>query len=120
VDTRTKIVGADRVTDLTSAGALIVSGYFDPLVSSLAERLAALKRPDSPLVVLILNAPDPILPARARAELVAALSVVDYVCDAATSAEPHVHLEREHSQQLKELIAHVHARQSAAGPGSLR
>ena len=36
-------------------------------------------RPDRRLVVRITNPPRPLLPARARAELVAALGVVDYV-----------------------------------------
>jgi hypothetical protein len=120
VDTRTKIIGADRVAELAAAGALIVSGYFDPLVSSLAERLAELKHPDAPLVVLIRTPQNPILPARARAELVAALFVVDYVCDVETTVEPSVSLESEHRQRLKELIAQVHARQKAVSPESLR
>lgn len=118
MDTRTKIVGAERVEQLAAAGAFVVSGYFDPLVSSLAEQLATLKRPGCPLVVVVRSSERPILPARARAELVAALSVVDFVCDAETGVEPALDLAREHAARLKALIAHVHARQRAGGPGS--
>jgi hypothetical protein len=120
VDTRTKIIGADRVAEFAASGALIVSGYFDPLVSSLAERLAALKCPDVPLVVLIRTPHNPILSAPARAELVAALSAVDYVCDVDTTVEPSLSLESEHRQRLTDLIAHVHARQKTVGRESLR
>ena len=122
MDTRTKIIGAERVAELARSGAQVVSGYFDPLVASLAEQLAALKqdlkREGSPLVVLIRSSRNPILPPRARAELVAALAVVDYVCDAECDVEPVVHLEQQHEQRLKDLIAHVHARQKAGASSS--
>jgi hypothetical protein len=114
VDTRTKIVSADQAAELARSGATVVSGYFDPLVASLADELADLKRAGSPLLVLIRSLENAILPARARAELVAALAVVDYVCDAECGVEPQHRLEKEHDRRLKELIAHVHARQKMA------
>lgn len=52
-------------------------GYFDPLTAEIAARLATL---GSQLTVAILDPPDPLLPARARAELVAALRCVQQVC----------------------------------------
>jgi hypothetical protein len=113
VDTRTKIIGAERAAELAQAGAQVVSGYFDPLVASLAEQLIAQKRPGYPLLVLIRSSPNPILPARARAELVAALEVVDFVCDTDIGVEPDVRLDEEHERRLQELITHVHARQNA-------
>jgi hypothetical protein len=118
VDTRTKIISAESVAGLARSGAYLVSGAFDPLVAGLAEQLVAFKREASQegrvLVVLIRSAQNPILPAHARAELVAALEVVDYVCDEEWEGEPAVRLEQEHAQRLRELIAHVHARQNAA------
>jgi hypothetical protein len=118
VDTRTKIVSAGRAAELARSGATVVSGYFDPLIAAFADELAGLKRPGSPLVVLIRSTGQAILPARARAELVAALAVVDYVCDAESNVESLLesatHLEGEHDRRLKELVAHVHARQKAA------
>jgi len=124
VDTRTKIISAERVADLARSGAYLVSGSFDPLVAGLAEQLAALKqkvtregtKENRALVVLIRSTENPILPARARAELVAALAVVDYVCDEECEIKPAVRLEQEHAQRLGELIAHVHARQNAGVP----
>jgi len=114
VDTRTKIVSADRAAGLARSGATVVSGYFDPLIAVLADDLADLKRAGSLLLVLIRSSENAILPARARAELVAALAVVDYVCDTECGAEPHLRLEKEHDRRLKELIARVHARQKMA------
>jgi len=114
VDTRTKIVDAAQARSIAAHGATVVSGYFDPLVASHAERLAGLKTQDAPLLVLIVTPDDAILPARARAELVAGLAVVDYVCETAGGVEPHLSLEREHTEQLAQLIEHVHARQRAA------
>ena len=91
----------------------MVSGYFDPMLASHARRLAQLKRAGSPLLVLIADPGQAILPARARAELVAALRVVDYVSENG-NFEPHHRLEREDAGRLANLIERVHARQSGA------
>ena len=56
-----------------------VSGYFDPLLAEHVRRLAHRTAPGQLLVVEIADPPTPLLPQRARAELVAALSMVDYV-----------------------------------------
>src|SRR5579864_1425611 len=114
MDTRTKIIDAARARLIASQGAIVVSGYFDPLVASHAERLAELKNEDAPLLVLIATPADAILPPRARAELVAGLAVVDYVCETADGVAPHLSLEREHTERLAQLIEQVHARQRAA------
>jgi hypothetical protein len=114
LDTRTKIIGGAQAARIAQSGATIVRGYFDPMVASHAERLAALKRPGEPLLILIATPPDPILSARARAELVAGLAVVDYVCDAPDGLTPHISLDREHAERLTQLIGQVHARQRAA------
>jgi hypothetical protein len=114
MDTRTKIIDAAQARLIASQGATVLSGYFDPLVASHAERLAELKNDDAPLLVLIATPADAILPARARAELVAGLAVVDYVCETADDVAPHLSLEREHTDRLAQLIEHVHTRQKAA------
>ena len=114
MDTRTKIVPASEVQRLAASGAVVVSGHFDPLLASHAERLAEVKREGKPLIVLIADPEDAILPARARAELVAGLRVVDYVVEcSAGSLEPHVRLESEDQRRRDGLIEHVHARQGA-------
>ena len=56
-----------------------VSGYFDPLLAEHVRRLRDCAQPGQLLVVEIANPEAPLLPQRARAELVAALSMVDYV-----------------------------------------
>jgi hypothetical protein len=140
VDTRTKIVPLAEAQRIAAFGATIVSGYFDPLLASHAERLRNIKREGTPLLVLIADPGNPILPARARAELVAGLAVVDHVVEsesglsgnqraterrdgvresgedaaAPCALTPHIRLEQEHDQRLDELIEHVHARQRAA------
>lgn len=114
MDTRTKIVSAAEAGQIAAEGATIVSGYFDPLLAGHAERLRELKRPGVPLLVLIAEPEDPILPARARAELVAGLAVVDYVAESADGIAPHTRLEQEDLQRREDLIAHVHARQGAS------
>jgi glycerol-3-phosphate cytidylyltransferase-like family protein len=70
LDTRQKIA---------LAGATVVTGHFDPLTAAHTRRLAELKREGRPLVVVITSPSEPILPAAARAELVAALGIVDQV-----------------------------------------
>jgi hypothetical protein len=114
LDTRTKIIDAAAAARIARAGATVVSGYFDPMIASHAERLATLKHDGTPLLVLIATPAGAILPALARAQLVAGLSVVDYVCDAPDGLSAQVRLEAEHAELLTNLIDHVHARQRAA------
>lgn len=89
MDTRGKILtgaeAAARVAQWRSAGddVQIASGWFDPLLTVSAEILAAWKRPGARLLVLLAEPPDAILPPRARAEMVAAMRVVDAVAPAA-------------------------------------
>ena len=111
MDTRSKIVDAAAGRRLVQSGAIVVSGCFDPLTAAHARRLAELKREGAPLVVLIAQSPDEILPARARAELVASLAVVDGVVEFADGIPPAVRLEQEDQAWRAALVAHVHARQ---------
>lgn len=114
MDTRTKIVPLSEASRLASAGATVVSGFFDPLLAAHAEQLRQLKHTGAPLLVAITEPENPILPVRARAELVAGLAVVDYVAEGVDGLTPQTRLEKEDEQRLEDLIAHVHARQSAA------
>jgi len=56
-----------------------VWGHFDPLLAAHARRLGELASPGAVLIAAVSEPARPILPARARAELVAALAAVDYV-----------------------------------------
>jgi bifunctional ADP-heptose synthase (sugar kinase/adenylyltransferase) len=119
VDTRTKIVSAAEAARIGASGAMVVTGYFDPLLAAHSERLARLKRHGLPLIIAISDPENPILPTRARAELVAGLAVVDYVVESAdglapAGLAPEVRLEQEHVTDLDELIERVHARQARA------
>jgi len=115
VDTRTKIISNDAARAV--AGAFIVSGYFDPVISVHAERLQGLKEAGRPLLVLIATPADAILPAEARAQLIAALECVDYVTIIGAvypdRLNPHTQLEAEHVEQVAQLIRHVQTRQQA-------
>jgi hypothetical protein len=113
LDTRTKIIDAAQAARIAQDGATVITGYFDPLIATHAERLTSLKRDGVPLLVLIATPPAAILPAAARAQLVAGLAVVDYVCDHPGALTPHLTLEAEHAELLEQLIRHVHARQQA-------
>ena len=129
MDTRTKIIeperAAARLQELREQGRAVkvVTGYFDVLVAEHVARLREIGRTTGTLFVLVLDPPAPLLGARARAELVAALAMVDYVV---SLEEPHiesllatfppdriVRLEAAHQQHMRELIEHVRRRQSA-------
>jgi hypothetical protein len=115
VDTRNKIISNGEAR--TIRDATIVSGYFDPVTSTHAERLQGLKEAGRPLLVLIATPADPILPPQARAQLIAALACVDHVTIIGAvypeGLNPHTQLETEHAAQLDKLIQHVHKRQQA-------
>ncbi|MBZ5602639.1 MAG: hypothetical protein LAO79_10070 [Acidobacteriia bacterium] len=114
MDTRGKIISAVEASRLAATGALVVSGSFDPMLASHAARISGLKREGVPLVVAIATTADTILPARARAELVAGLRAVDYVVESVEGLVPNIRLEPEDAARLEKLIEHVHARQQAA------
>ena len=112
LDTRRKIIASTEAARLAAQGATVVSGYFDPLLASHAARLGELKR--GKLIVVIENPPRAILDARARAEMVASLKVVDYVVESSNGLVPDVRLDKEDEGRREQLIAHVHARQQGA------
>jgi hypothetical protein len=114
MDTRKKIIDAVQAASVAADGDTVVSGYFDPLIASHAERLAKLKPDGAKLLVLIATPANAILPAAARAELVAGLRAVDYVAELADGVIPHIRLEQEDDERYRVLLQHVHARQKAA------
>ena len=71
---------------LESRPAQIVRGHFDPLLAEHARLLADAAMPGKPLAVIVTNPASPLLPARARAELVAGLATVAYVAIAEDSS----------------------------------
>jgi hypothetical protein len=110
MDTRRKIIDAAQAASIAASGAIVVSGYFDPLVASHAEKLSALKTGET-LLVLIATPDNAILPAAARAELVAGLRAVDYVAELTDGLIPQIRLEQEDTERFAALLEHVRARQ---------
>ena len=108
MDTRTKII--DR-SSIPAQGARLVSGYFDPLTAAALASLERLRaETPGPLVAVITDPENPVLPARARAELVAALALIDYVVIGGPADH---HLESEHDSLYRDLVAHAARRQQA-------
>jgi len=123
VDTRSKIISVDSLDDLRRRASRlkVVTGHFDPLLAAHARRLAALKQPGETLVVVITEPDRPLLPAPARAELVAALAVVDCVMLAGADLEqllarlkPDELVREEAADEARraDLIRRVHGRQA--------
>jgi len=95
-------------------------GHFDPLLAAHAQRLADAREGAAVLMVIVTDPPRPILPARARAELVAALTAVDYVLvpggeplEALLDGAEVLHGEAVDLELTEKLIQHVHNRQRA-------
>jgi bifunctional ADP-heptose synthase (sugar kinase/adenylyltransferase) len=128
MDTREKIVDLARASEIAAGlhrdrvRLTLVAGYFDVLTSDHVRRLKALAN-GRPLMLAVLDPPHPLLPARARAELAAALGMIDYVllldgADLARALEqiqPDEVIREEiaDSQRSQALIEHVHRRQRA-------
>lgn len=117
MDTRHKILTAAAAVEAVRAmrakgtPVTVVKGYFDPLLAGHARRLAEIAEPGGVLMAVVMEPERPILPARARAELVAALAVVDYVLpgEAASQVEAD-RIFREEGADLRrtqELVARV-------------
>jgi bifunctional ADP-heptose synthase (sugar kinase/adenylyltransferase) len=128
VDTRAKIVefaaACEAAHEAKRAGKSVklVTGYFDPLLAAHARRLQEIAGESAVVFVLVREPARPILAARARAELVAALNVVDYVVPAGevTSEDSfsrlrpdEVYREEEADEiRTRDLMSHVHSRHS--------
>jgi bifunctional ADP-heptose synthase (sugar kinase/adenylyltransferase) len=83
LDTRSKILTLEEVrARLGNQPARWVSGHFDPLLAEHVARLGECVEAGRALVVEVTNPEQPLLTQRARAELVAALAMVDYVVPA--------------------------------------
>ena len=94
MDTRSKIKPLKNLYSVLAGSkwAAIV-GYFDPLTATQAKRLADAERDGRKVLAIVLIAPDSLLPADARAALVAAVRSVSAVVIAESqqwrSAIPH-------------------------------
>ena len=129
MDTRTKIVDAGAAAAAARAWradggtVAVATGHFDVLQAAHARDLAGLKAavPGSLLFVLLTSPADPVLAERARAEMAAALAMVDYVViiengpvvDALLAAlEPGrvLRCEAADERRMRQLIDHVHER----------
>lgn len=123
MDTRAKIIERAAAERIASGGArlTVVTGYFDPLTAAHAARLAQIAATVEVLLVVVRTPERPLLPARARAELVAALSAVNHVVveegDPAWIAQlPSAQLVREEvadARRTRDLVVRVHQRQAA-------
>jgi hypothetical protein len=117
LDTRNKIVKPQAIPP-DGTRITLITGYFDPVYAATSRRLENLCGPEQRIVVAVADPPEPLLPWRARAELVAALGCVDYVIaadeavelDAASSFD-----ERDGDLKRKrELVEHILERHRTA------
>jgi bifunctional ADP-heptose synthase (sugar kinase/adenylyltransferase) len=124
VDTRTKIITPEDACALARGGqhTVVVTGHFDVLLAADVRELGRVRNslPDAIVLVALSTPPRPVLDARARAEMVAALAMIDYVVNlddgqieslvAAFPRERVFRLETAHEQRMRELIQHVRKR----------
>ncbi len=114
LDTRTKIASLDDARHQL-AGRPLVAAYFDPMVAAHTQRFQELAAQHGPLAVCLCDPPDPLLPARARAELAASCRYVSLVVigeDALQSASEIIDERPADLARRAALIAHVHSRQN--------
>lgn len=119
MDTRTKIVGgeefAERVQQWRREGVevTVAAGPFDPLLASHAAQAAAARSHAGRLAVIITEPAQPILDARARAELTAGLAAVDLVTiDGPGLPAADVVWDEGHASAAANFVAHVLNRMS--------
>jgi hypothetical protein len=122
MDTRGKIIDLASAARLRRPGVRVkvVTGYFDVLTPDLVRRLQSLSD-GGWLIAVVLDPPDQLLPSRARAELAASLSMIDYVISlpdtglekALEEIRPDevVREDMADGKRSQALIEHVHQRQ---------
>lgn len=129
MDTRSKIVSLREALSATSGKrTAIVSGYFDPLQVEHALRLREIRAGHECVVVLLTDPPAPVLDSFSRAQLVAALDMIDYVvlpqeCASSAGFERYgtISVYREEAAdeaRLERLVRHVHDRHGAVAARS--
>lgn len=119
MDTRSKILTWDAALCLPRGSVTLVAGYFDALRASHVRDLATLERP---VLAVVLPFADELVPQPARAEMVAALRMIDYVMIAKTNdldalighlaPRRTLRLEDRDAALVQQLIQHVHSRQN--------
>ena len=125
VDTRTKILTPAALAGLDpQRPLLVVTGRFDILRAEAARELAEARDRTGAgsLLAVVRPLSDELAPLEARAEMAAALRVIDYVFVAPNgdwtspveSLQPIeiMSLEEAEAQRTRQLIEHVHSRQS--------
>ena len=113
MDTRSKIVDA---VPSDARQLKVVMGYFDPMHAGHIRRLQELCASGERITVVVADPPEPVLPARARAELVAGLNCVAYVISGEERAAefPNVIDERPaDTLRSREFARHVVSRHNA-------
>ena len=118
LDTRLKILSPEQALAALK-GCRVFVAYFDIISVPLVRRLAEIGRP---VVAVVLDPPNPVLAARTRAELAAALAcieaVVPFAGDPASfllELEPDniVHWELEDARRTSSLVEHVQSLHTA-------
>ncbi|MBZ5723881.1 MAG: hypothetical protein LAP87_02685 [Acidobacteriia bacterium] len=125
MDTRSKILASPpQPWPAFAAPLAVVTGYFDLLRAWHVREFAGVRQRTGArsLLVVVLPLAGEVLPQRARAELVAALRMVDYVVTidhgeleelvAALQPAALVRLEAADARQARQLMEHVHRRQT--------
>lgn len=117
MDTRIKILSGPHI--LEGEPLAVVTGYFDVLRAGHVRDLAAVRvrAPHTRLLVVVVRGAEPLLPLAARAEMMAAVRMVDYVLTADDSDVEHlikalrpvllVRLESEDLRRVSRLKEHV-------------
>jgi bifunctional ADP-heptose synthase (sugar kinase/adenylyltransferase) len=119
MDTRSKILTMEAALELPHGTVTLAAGYFDALHAAHVRELAVLARP---VLALVLPCPGELLPQRARAEMTAALRVIDYVVIAGEeevealiarlAPRAVARLEAGDTARVRQLMEHVHRRQT--------
>ena len=125
MDTRNKILTEEDALSRSWSRPVVVTGAFDVIRADLVRELARIRERagTATLVAVVLPAEGAALPQRARAELVAAMRVIDYVLILETlDVEPFlarlapcetVRLETADACRARQLSEHVRTRYSS-------
>ena len=124
MDTRSKIVSAKQASaNAKDRKTTLLISSFDVLTSARIHRVRALAQPNTPLIAIVTELADSLLPLQARAELAAALAIIDLVIVADESVA-HVLTQfpvatviddnQDDARRTAELIEYVHQRNRKA------
>ncbi len=114
MDTRTKIVSLETARNRAAeTRCTVYRAGFDVLTAARLRRIREIAKPGVPLIAVVTDVPNSLLPTQARAELAASLAVINFVVIGAFPVHNVIDDSEADTRRTAELIQYIQRRNGA-------